>query len=357
MQTHKLQQGAPEWHEFRANHFTASDAATMLGKSKYSTRNELLELKKAGIQKEVSESLQKIFDKGHEAEEEARPVAEKIIGEELYPVTGSAYVDGLPLSASFDGITLMNDTCWEHKLLNKELDINLSVGIIPDYYKYQLEQQLLISGASRVLFMASSPHENEEHTYYESDEKIRAELIAGWHQFQEDLLNFEVKDKVEEVEAEKVGLPEIAFSMHNKEISSNITACLMKFKEMSSSEIDRVIETDQDFADRELLSKDIKIARNNLKLTIKDAESHYPSFCSFLDEARKIDKVLQKLQSHGEKQVKEEKERKKGAIIFSYANDAIDYARKLEDELEISHEPVEQPDWNAAMKGKKVLIQ
>ena len=120
MQTHNLTQGSPEWLAFRASHCTASDAAAMLGISPYKTREALLQEKATGIRPEVDAATQRRFDEGHRLEALARPLAEKIIGEELYPVTGSS--DEYPrLAASFDGLTLLGDTAWEHKTLNASL--------------------------------------------------------------------------------------------------------------------------------------------------------------------------------------------------------------------------------------------
>ncbi len=52
MKTHNLKQGTPEWHQFRLNHFGASEAAAMLGISNKVTRNELLHMKRTGQAKE-----------------------------------------------------------------------------------------------------------------------------------------------------------------------------------------------------------------------------------------------------------------------------------------------------------------
>jgi len=83
------------------------------------------------------------------------PLGEEIVGEELYPVVGS---EG-KLSASFDGLTMMEDAAFEHKSLNAELRALMVNGFLgselPLQYRVQMEQQLLVSGASRVLFMAS----------------------------------------------------------------------------------------------------------------------------------------------------------------------------------------------------------
>lgn len=102
-----LTQGSPEWHKERLASFTASEAPAMMGKSKYMTRTELLELKKTGIQKEVSPQTQRIFDKGHATEAMARPIIENRYTEEFFPVTGVIEVDGLRILASFDGINMI----------------------------------------------------------------------------------------------------------------------------------------------------------------------------------------------------------------------------------------------------------
>jgi len=86
---HSLDQGSAEWHNFRANHFGASEAAAMLGLSKYQTRTELLTAKKTGVAPEVSEFTQSLFDKGHATEAAARAILEERLDEELYPTVYS----------------------------------------------------------------------------------------------------------------------------------------------------------------------------------------------------------------------------------------------------------------------------
>ena len=108
MQEHKIIQGTPEWHKFRARHFTASDAPAMMGESPYKTRDDLLREKATGVAVDVSEETQRRFDDGHRFEALARPLAEKIIGEELYPVVGS----NCKFAASFDGMTMLGDVIF-----------------------------------------------------------------------------------------------------------------------------------------------------------------------------------------------------------------------------------------------------
>ena len=83
MITHKIKQGTPDWHAFRASHFSASDAPAMMGVSPHKTRSELLREKATGEVRPVSAYQQLIFDRGHRFETLARPLAEEIVGDEL----------------------------------------------------------------------------------------------------------------------------------------------------------------------------------------------------------------------------------------------------------------------------------
>jgi putative phage-type endonuclease len=160
----KLIQGSPEWHAHRAAHFNASDAPAMLGVSPYKSRAELLREYATGLAKEVDATTQRRFDEGHRLESLARPIAEQLIGEDLYPCVG---VEGR-YSASFDGLTLLHDTAFEHKTLNAELR-EILAGVedagaqLPDHYRVQMEHQCMVSGADRVLFMASRGAARSEH--------------------------------------------------------------------------------------------------------------------------------------------------------------------------------------------------
>lgn len=68
MTVHDVQQGSPEWHALRAQHFCASEAAAMMGVSPYMTRSELLRQKATGIIPEVDAATQRRFDDGHATE-------------------------------------------------------------------------------------------------------------------------------------------------------------------------------------------------------------------------------------------------------------------------------------------------
>ncbi|MGF6153980.1 YqaJ viral recombinase family protein [Pseudomonas fluorescens] len=246
MKIHNVAQGSAEWHALRAKHFTASEAPAMMGVSKYQTRTELLTMKKTGIIADVTPSQQYIFDKGHATEAAARPLVEVKIGEELYPVVGTLG----NLLASMDGATMLGETLFEHKLWNESLVAQVRAGELDPHYYWQLEQQLLVSGAEKVIFVCSDgTAENFVHMEYRPVAGRAEQLIEGWKQFEADLAAFEMVDAPSIV----VGKAPDELPALRIELTGMVTASNLKvFEQSALAVIDSVkttLETDQDFAD------------------------------------------------------------------------------------------------------------
>lgn len=192
MKVFSLKQGSTEWHKFRAEHYTASDAPAMLGFSKYKTRTQLLDEKKTGITPEVDAATQARFDDGHATEEKARIILEEITGMEFFPVTGES--DEHPnLAASLDGQTdvILEDehSIFEHKLWNQKLVEYIELNQdLPDTHWPQVEQQLLVSGAEFCRFVVSDGTASKrlEFRYFPNAER-QQQVINGWAQFKKDL--------------------------------------------------------------------------------------------------------------------------------------------------------------------------
>ena len=146
-------QGSPEWDALRAKRFTASEAPAMAGKSKYQSRNDLLRQKATGIVPEVSSHQQRIFDDGHRAEAAARPLAEKIAGDEFFPVVMDDEENGF--MASMDGLNMMGDIGFEHKWLSADLAAQIDAGQLEEHYRIQMDQQFALSGALFISFSIS----------------------------------------------------------------------------------------------------------------------------------------------------------------------------------------------------------
>lgn len=283
---HNLVQNSPEWHAYRAEKFNASDAPAMLGLSKYKTRTDLLNERKTGLTPDVDSATQKLFDNGHKFEALARPLAEEIIGEELSPVTGS---EG-NLSASFDGLTFMGDIAFEHKTLNDDLravfaDIeqrtmkdgtNIFGDLLPLMYQVQMQQQLMVSGAERCLFMATSWDKNDQlieakHTWYTWNAKLTEDILQGWCQFKVDLDTHVPTVSIAQPTAQPIAAMPTLFIHATGEIT---TSNMKEYGEALKKRLTEVrsiaLVTDQDFADAKAAAKHLREGIEQAKLA-KDA--------------------------------------------------------------------------------------
>lgn len=244
-------QGTRAWHEVRAVHQTASEAPAALGVSKYQTRSALLKQKATGLTPDVDAAKQFLYDRGHAAEATARALAEEILGTELFPITATLATAGIDLLASVDGITMDDETLWEHKLYSEALAADVRAGTLAPHYTVQMDQQLLVTGASRCLFMTSDGTADKmAWCWYETNvEKLDA-LIAGWQQFCADVAAH-VETQPEPVAA--VGKAPDTLPALRIEITGAVTASnLDEFKLTALAAIrsvNRELSTDQHFAD------------------------------------------------------------------------------------------------------------
>lgn len=354
---HELTQGSEAWHAHRRAHFNASEAAAMLGISKYQTRNELLAQKATGITPEVDANTQRLFDDGHATEALARPIAEEIIGEDLYPITASREVDGLPLSASYDGTTMDEKTVWEHKRLNAELAASLEAGVIPDMYHPQMEQQLLIIGAERVLFMASDgTRESAKHAWYASNPALRARLIAAWNQFTEDVKAYKPVEVIPAAVATPVmSLPAVSVKMEGAiAVISNLDLFGAKLTEFVGK-LNMKPEDDQGFADAE---NAVKILQNAQE-ALEQAEAAALAQMSNVDDLRRTVAMYVKTARDTrlvlEKAVKSQKETVRANIVQGGKDAFTTHISNLNARLGKAYMPVIPTDFPGVIKGKRTI--
>lgn len=350
-----LVQGSEEWKEVRKQHFTASEAPAMLGLSKYTKRSELLEQKATGVTPEVTEQQQRLFDKGHEVEELARPIAEAFIGEELYPATITNEVEGLKLLASMDGLTMMGDRGWEHKIFNAEFAEMVKNGIVPDTHWPQLEHQMLVSGAEKILFTVSDgTEEKREQVWYESVPERRAQVINGWKQFKADLEAYVPTEKVEKVEAEPVReLPSINYKMNGLALESNLEA----YKQAATDLValsEKPLETDQDFADAEARQKVFTKAEKDIKDACDRVMGEIDSIDTFVKDMRFISEQIRQARLAEGKQIKARKEELRKEILDK-ANREIGKVEQAAEQKVNAPLPHCNFDPFTAMKGKRTI--
>ncbi|HWH83203.1 MAG TPA: YqaJ viral recombinase family protein [Burkholderiaceae bacterium] len=276
MKTHTLVQRTHEWYAHRAQHFNASDAAAMLGVSPLKTRGELLLELHTGVAREFSDYVQEhVIDPGNAFEALALPFAEAIVGEPLYPVVGTLG----KLSASFDGITMAEDTAYEHKRLNAALRECMSAviddndpALLPLHHQVQMEQQCMVSGAGRVLFLATefdADGKMLDHRacWYKPQPELAARITAGWAQFAEDLANYVLQPAVapKPTAATIEALPALVVKTEGRIVSSN----LGPFRDAAMLFLSRIktdLQTDQDFVDADRTVKFCEDGEKRLEL-------------------------------------------------------------------------------------------
>lgn len=371
-----LLQGSPEWHAHRAKHFNASDAPAMMGCSPYKTRAELVRERATGLAAEVDASQQRRFDMGHRAEALARPLAEQILGEELSPLVGVA--DDGPYSASYDGLTLMEDQAFEHKALNDTLRAAMVEGCtgadLPMPYQVQMEHQCMVCPSiERVLFMASKwerinfdlPEEDprawrlveERHCFYVPNPALRARIVAGWAQLEQDVAAYVPSPAAAPAPVAKVvaSLPVVL----DMRVEGRLVSCnLEQYKPAALAYIASInteLTTDQDFADADADAKFCRESASKLKLAIEQALGQMGDINTAISTVREIATAFDAKGLALEKLVKSEKEARREAIVSRAVAAQRDHAAALVKRLGGDYLPALPADFAGAVKGKRNL--
>ena len=357
MQQVTLAQGTPEWHKHRSQYFNASEAPAMTGDSAYIKRSELLKQKFEGVTPDVDKFQQKRYDDGHKFEALARALAEEVIGEELFPVVG---VEG-KYSASFDGITMLEDVIWEHKTLNEKLAEVTNIDELPEPYKVQMEHQLMVSGAEKCLFTATKFDDNgallgKLELWYYPDMERRKKIVAWWEQFAIDLANYVPVEITERVKADPIKeLPTVIVQVKGELTLSNFDDVTPLFERFFSEAVTE-FETDEHFA---IAEQQAKAGRSAAKECRAVADSVINQMASVSDVIRSLQNYadrFDKLALSQEKAVKQQKEAIKAEIVAKARTEFAVYIDALNAEFNgLTMMPVIQADWDGAVKNKRTI--
>lgn len=357
---HSLAQGSIEWLAHRRNHFNASDAAAMMGVSPYKTRTQLIHEIYTGMTAEVDAGTQHRFDNGHRFERLARPLAEKIIGQPLYPVVGSKG----KLSASFDGLTMDASVSWEHKSLNDELRAVMTPECngadLPIFYRVQMQQQSDVAESEKTLFSATKWQgdslEEERHCWYMPDPELSIQLAAGWEQLERDVLAYVPPEPAAAKPLAKTmeSLPALAVSVKGEVTESNLAAYRDHAMAVLSS-INRDLNTDQDFATAKAtvkwcddVEKRIAAGKEHILGQTKTIDAVFRTMDEISAEARRIRLDLDKLVTRRETEVKE-------SMVLNARAAYNQHIAALKEETGGPWITLDAPDFPAAIKGKRNL--
>jgi putative phage-type endonuclease len=362
----KLIQGTEVWHLHRATHLNASDSPAMLGVSSYKTRDQLIREKATGITPEVDSATQQRFDEGHRAEALARPLAEAIVGEDLFPCVGELG----KFSASFDGLTMLGDTAFEHKSLNDKLRAAIrqqggnANDFLPELYLVQMEHQCMVSGAERVLFMASKwagdELVEERHCWYTADADRRARVVAGWEQFEVDVAAYQPEDGAAPVVI--AGRAPEQLPALRVEVTGMVTASnLAEFKVNAMAvlgTINRDLQTDEDFANADKTVKWCKDVEEKLDLTKQQVLGQTADIAAVFRTMDEVAEETRRVRLELDRLVKTEKERRRSEIVSKGVADVRAHYETINATLgqHALHVPASiQSVVGEAIKGKKTI--
>lgn len=348
----QLKSNTDEWLRHRRLHKNASEASPMMSASKYVTRNELLHMKATGLDREFTDWFQaKILDKGHEVEAAARPIAEQIIGEELYPV--SATDDDGWLAASYDGMTMLEDKNWECKQWNKEKAADVQAGKVPECDYWQVQHQLAVNPGSETLYMVTDgTEENTVYLWVKPNPEAIKKLKAGWRQFEKDLAEYVPAEKAAEVVGDKPdSLPALNIAVEGSVTTSNLPL----FKERALAMIAGVktdLQTDKDFLDAAELVKAFKAGEEELESAKKRALSQTASIEELF---RTVDDVKEKMRSKRlelNRLVETQKEQRKTELVMAAKEQMQAFIAQIDVRQYL---PDYAADFAGAIRGKKKL--
>ena len=356
MRTLNMFQGSKEWYAERSRRFTASEAPAMMGASKYQSRDELLYQKATGIVPEVTEAKQALFDRGHRAEAAARRIVEDMLGQDLYPVTAVSDEDDR-LLASLDGCTIDETTLYEHKLWSEGLAAQVRARDLEPHYYWQLEQQLLVVGAEKVIFVCSdgTPEKFVSMEYRPAPGRADA-LRAGWDQFAADLAAYVPTEPAAPVMAAPIeSLPAVVVQVNG---ALTVAGNLPAFGQALRAFIERIPArpaTDQQFADAEAACKALKKAEDALTQAedgalaqISDVELMRRTVADLKELARSTRLATEKL-------VKAEKDARRTEKVMA-ARQAFDkHVAACQLDIKGVRLNVPMPDFGGAIKGLSSL--
>jgi putative phage-type endonuclease len=149
-----LEQGSPEWLQYRQGKVMATDSSVLTGSNPWKKPIELWE-EKLGLRE--SQKLNEAMKRGQELEPEARKLASLEIGIEFEPCVFES--DQYPfMAASLDGLSECHSYILEIKCPKEKTHLEAIDGHIPPYYLDQIQHQLkCVQGAECCFYFSYRP--------------------------------------------------------------------------------------------------------------------------------------------------------------------------------------------------------
>jgi hypothetical protein len=264
----------------------------------------------------------------------------------------------LVLLASCDGMPMVIDPLFEHKLWNASLaECMQRTGEPTERHCFQLEQQLLVTGATRVLFVTSDGTKlNAVHCWYTSKPDRRERLIEGWKIFKRDLANWKPSTTVNAPAGESVeSLPALLVEVTGElTVGGNIAtwrASAAKWLESAPKKF----ATDQDFANADTFGKACGEAEARLDVVKAQALAQSRPLEELVISIDAIQATFREKRLALERVVKRQKVTIKVAAVSKAALELSGYINIIELDMGARYMPAILGDFAEAIKGKRSI--
>lgn len=173
-----LEQGSPEWLEWRSMGIGASDAPAIMGENPWKTRLQLLIEKVEGRSTQTTPAM----ERGTMLEPEARARYEQLYDVDVDPICLQSRE--LPwFRASLDGLSADGRRVIEIKCGEGVYRRTAESGQVPRYYYGQLQHILAITGLQQIDFFCYLPDREELCLRVERDDGYIAQLLETEYTF------------------------------------------------------------------------------------------------------------------------------------------------------------------------------
>ncbi len=187
-----LQQGTPEWLEFRKNHIGASDAPIIMNESPWKTKHKLWK-EKVGL--DSGSFSNKAMERGIELEPKARRRYIEMSGVEVVPTVVRSLENDF-MMASYDGLSKDCKTSVEIKCPGKEDHELAKKGLIPTKYRYQLMQQMYLVKSEYIDYFSYRSDDDVALVRMKYDEDMGNQLVEEERKFWDCMRNLEEPELV-----------------------------------------------------------------------------------------------------------------------------------------------------------------
>jgi predicted phage-related endonuclease len=354
-------QGSPEWflHRSRPDSRNASDAPALFGCNPNMSRSQLLERLATGVEPEIDEYTQALFGKGKANEPALLAYAEKLCGQQLYPIVATS--DDGYLQASFDGASLDEDIIFEGKLWNAEKAREVRVYRIPLRDKWQIVQHFAVcEKATKCLYLVGDGTENGTAVLWIPRKWLETDIAmlrAAWAQMDADRAAYVRPERTVVVVPIQIDpLPSVVIeSDGNVTLTSNLNIFGERLSRYIAS-LPPNPSTDQDFADCRASVRLLKEAEARLEGEKQRAIACFESIDEMCREVARLSEICRGTRLQMDKALRINADKVRADIVLSAIAEILAHTQSVNAAMPSGYTIDYSDDFRGrvvlAMKGK-----